>query len=98
LTEVQCPVCGKVYNIPESRGRTIVETRFLHHKDHCQLPAEDEFVRAGGRVGIIVEVLVRPKGFPFFTVQFPSGKMRDFSAREVMRFEDQEDGRRRFFE
>ena len=98
MTEVRCPVCGKAYNIPEGRGRAIVETRFLQHKDHCQLAGEDEFVKAGGRVAIVVEVKETRGRFPVLTVQFPSGRMRDFRAHEVVRYEDQAEGRRLFYE
>jgi len=98
LTEVQCPICGKVYTIPEDRGRAIVETHFLRHKDRCRLPAEDEFVRVGSTVAIAIEINDGAQGFPLFTVQYPSGRMRDFLASEVKRFEDQEEGHRRFYD
>ena len=88
MTEVHCPVCGKAYDIPEGKGRAIVETYFLRHKDHCQLPAEDEFVHVVGKVAIVVEVADGAGRFPVFTVQYPSGRMRDYRAREVVRFED----------
>ena len=98
MTEVQCPICGKVYKIPEDRGRAIVETHFLRHKDRCRLPAEDEFVRVGSTVAIAIEINDGAQGFPRFTVQYPSGRMRDFLASEVKRFEDQEEGHRRFYD
>jgi hypothetical protein len=97
LTEAECPICGKVYRIPEGRGRAVVETFFLRHKDSCRLPAEDEFVRVGTIVGVVMEVHDDGKRKPLCTVQYPSGRMRDFRAREVKRFEDQEEGRRRFY-
>ena len=98
MTEVQCPICGKGYTIPEGRARVIVEGHFLRHKDRCRLPAEDEFVRVGTTVAIAVEVNDKRQGFPHFTVQYPSGRTRDFRASEVKRFEDQEEGRRRFYD
>jgi hypothetical protein len=98
LTEVQCPICGKVYTIPEKRGRAITEAHFLRHKDHCRLPAEDEFVRVGSTVAIAIELNDGTRGFPLLTVQYPSGRTRDFQASEVIRFEDQEEGRRRFYD
>lgn len=98
MPDAECPVCGKVYQIPEGRGREMVISKFLDHKDHCQLPAEDEYVRLGGRVGVVVEVKRGRTGFPRFEVQLPSGRNRHFSASEVVRFEDQEEGRRLFYE
>jgi len=41
LVDAACPICGKVYSIPEGRGREMVVTKFLAHKDVCQLPDED---------------------------------------------------------
>ena len=98
MTEVQCPICGKGYTIPEGRARTVTETYFLRHKDRCRLPAEDEFVRVGTTVAVTIEINDKRQGFPHFTVQYPSGRMRDFRASEVKRFEDQEEGRRRFYD
>lgn len=97
MVEVQCPICGKIYNIPEGRGRAMVETRFLHHKDSCKIPREDEFVKVGNRVGIVVEVLKRQRAFPKLTVQFPSGNMQEYGASEIVYPEDQEKSRAEFF-
>jgi hypothetical protein len=49
-------------------------------------------------VAIAVERSDGARGFPLFTVQYPSGRTRDFPASEVQRFEDQEEGRRRFYD
>jgi len=98
MTDVTCPVCGKTFSIPEGRGRAVVESHFLRHKDACRLPREDEFVRVTSRVGVVVEVRDGPRGFPVLTVQFPSGRMRDLGACEVAVVPDQEEGRRRFYE
>ena len=98
MTEVQCPICGKGYTIPEGRARTVTETYFLRHKDRCRLPAEDEFVLVRYTVAIAVERSDGARGFPLFTVQYPSGRTRAFPASEVKRFEDQEEGRWRFYD
>ena len=94
----QCPICGKVYHIPDGRGRAMVETRFLNHKDTCKLPDEESFVRAGSRVGIVVEVMQRHRVFPKVTVQFPSGSMREYPASEISFLEDQDVARDRFYQ
>ena len=75
-----------------------MEAHFLRHKDRCRLPAEEEFVHVGSTVAIAIEMNDGPRGFPLLTVQYPSGRMRDFRASEVTRFEDQEEGRRRFYD
>lgn len=94
-----CPICGKRYIIPEGRGRELVVTKFLAHKDACQLPAEDEFVSIGGRVGVVVDTHnANPGRIPTFEVQMPSGRTSLFHAAEVTRIEDQDEGRRRFYE
>jgi hypothetical protein len=98
MTDVTCPVCGKAYSIPEGRGRAMVETTFLRHKDSCELPREDDYVRFASSVGVVVEVRDGPRGFPVLTVQFPSGRMRDLGACEVAVVPDQEEGLRRFYE
>ena len=98
LNEVQCPICGKGYTIPEGRGRAITETYFLRHKDRCRLPADEEFVLVRYTVAIAIERNDGAQEFPLFTVQYPSGRTRDFRASEVKRFEDQEEGRRRFYD
>ena len=98
MVDAQCSICGKIYRIPDGRGRGNVESRFLHHKDACHLPREDEFIRASNRVGIVVEVHQRPQGFPLLTVQFPSGRMRDYGVSEVVYLEDQERGKEKFYE
>ena len=76
----------------------MVESHFLRHKDACRPPHEDEYVRFASAVGVVVEVRDGPRGFPVLSVQFPSGRMRDFSAQEVAVVPDQEEGRRRFYE
>jgi len=76
----------------------MVVTKFLAHKDTCQLPAEDEFVAVGGRVGIVVDAQTNVAEYPLFEVQMPSGRSNLFHASEVSRLEDQDTGRRRFFD
>jgi hypothetical protein len=98
LVEARCPVCGRIYEIAGSGNPRAVEGHFLKHKDNCQLPAEDEFVRVGTTVAITIGINDNRQGFPLFTVQYPSGRSRDFQASEVNRFEDQEEGRRRFYD
>ena len=76
----------------------MVETRFLNHKDTCKLPDEESFVRAGSRVGIVVEVMEHHRLFPKVTVQFPSGSMREYPASEVSFLKDQDVARERFYQ
>ncbi len=97
MVKVACPVCGKVYIIPERRGRTMVETHFLRHKDACRLPLKDEYVRVAYRVGVVIETNIDADPYPKFEVQMPSGRTSTFRASEVVRV-DQEEGRRRFYE
>ena len=96
MVDVTCPVCGKTYSIPTGRGRAIVETRFLRHKDRCELPREDEYVRVGNRIGVVIEANIDADPYPRFEVQMPSGRTNTFRASEVVRV-DQEEGRRRFY-
>lgn len=98
MVEAACPVCGKRYTIPEGRGREMVVTKFLAHKDTCELPDEDEFVKVGARVGIVVETRRGKEPFPYFEVQMPSGRSDVFRASEVSRLDDQEIGRRQFYQ
>ena len=98
MAEAVCPVCGKSYSIPMSRGKEMVVTKFLSHKDNCQLPDEDEFVKVGGRIGIVIESHVGKDEFPFFEVQMPSGRSNVFRASEVIRLYDQDLGRNKFYE
>ncbi len=98
MIDAICPVCGKGYAIPTSRGKEMVVTKFLSHKDHCQLPDENEFVKVGGRVGIVVESHAGRDEFPFFEVQMPSGRSNVFRASEVVRLDDQDTGRNKFYE
>ena len=76
----------------------MVVTKFLSHKDKCQLPGEDEFVKVGGRVGIVVESHAGRDDFPSFEVQMPSGRSNVFRASEVVRLDDQDSGRNKFYE
>lgn len=98
MVNAACPICGKVYSIPEGRGREMVVTKFLSHKDSCQLPGEDEFVMVGGRIGVVVDARPGREMFPLYEVQMPSGRSNVFRASEVSRLDDQEDGRRKFFD
>jgi hypothetical protein len=76
----------------------MVVTKFLAHKDSCTLPREDEFVKVGGRIGIVIDAQENVVDYPLYEVQMPSGRSTTFHAAEVTRIEDQELGRRRFFE
>ena len=76
----------------------MVVTKFLTHKDSCQLPDEDEFVKVGGRVGIVIDTHTNVTDYPLYEVQMPSGRSNVFHASEVSRFEDQDSGRRIFYE
>ena len=98
MVDAVCPVCGKHYAIPSGRGRELVVTKFLNHKDGCKLPEEDEFVKVGGRVGIVIETHPRKESYPTFDVQMPSGRTNSFRAAEITRLEDQAEGRRQFYE
>jgi hypothetical protein len=74
----------------------MVEEKFLRHKDSCELPNEDEFVKVGGRIGVVIEANIDADPYPKFEVQMPSGRTNTFRASEVIRI-DQVDGRRRFY-
>jgi hypothetical protein len=76
----------------------MVVTKFLSHKDACQLPDDDEFVKVGGRIGIVVDVHDLSTDYPMFEVQMPSGRSNVFRAAEVTRLPDQDMGREKFFE
>ncbi len=93
-----CPVCGKTYSIPDGRGKEMVVTKFLSHKEICHLPDDDEFVKVGGRVGIVIDTHGGRDDYPIFEVQMPSGRSNVFHAAEVTRLEDQDLGRRKFYE
>jgi len=97
LTEAMCPVCGKVYNIPEGRGRAITETKFLHHKDACSLPSLGEIVRVQAALAIVDGVDEGAGEFPMLTVHLPSGREQVLEAGQVGRVRDQEAARERFF-
>lgn len=97
MTNAICPVCGKLYKIPDGKGRWMIGDKFLAHKDACQLPTEDEFVSIAGRVGVVTEVHAGGRKYPKFTVQFPSGREQTFPASKVERFPDQVEGRKRFY-
>ena len=86
-----CPVCGKGYAIPLGRGREMVVTKFLAHKD------DDEFVMVGGRVGVVVDIQPNVTEFPLYEVQMPSGRSNIFHAAEISRVGDQDQGRQRFY-
>lgn len=98
MTNAVCPLCGKAYSIPSSRGKEMVVTKFLSHKDSCILPLEDEFVKVGGRVGIVIESQVGKDSFPMYEIQMPSGRSNVFRASEVSRIDDQDHGRLKFYE
>lgn len=98
MVDAVCPVCGKSYAIPKGRGKEMVVTKFLAHKDTCQLPEEDEFVKVGGRIGIVIDTQTSVAEYPLYEIQMPSGRSNVFHASEVARMEDQDNGRRKFFE
>jgi hypothetical protein len=98
LVDAVCPVCGKNYLIPDGRGREMVVSKFLAHKDFCQLPVDDEFVKVGGRVGIVIDTHVDREEYPKYEVQMPSGRSNVFNAAEVSRMNDQDSGRRIFYD
>lgn len=98
MVDAVCPVCGKGYSIPTSRGKEMVVTKFLSHKDNCMLPGEDEFVKVGGRIGIVIETQIGNDDFPLYEIQMPSGRSNVFRASEVTRIDDQNLGRHRFYE
>ena len=98
MNDAVCPVCGKAYSIPSSRGKEMVVTKFLSHKDNCKLPDEDEFVKVGGRIGIVIETHVGKDPYPMYEIQMPSGRANVFRASEISRIDDQDIGRRKFYE
>jgi len=98
MVDAVCPICGKVYRIPDGKGRWMIGDKFLEHKDSCCLPKADEFVVVGNRVGVVIEVHPVPgRPYPKFTVQFPSGREDVFPSHQVERLPDQSDARRRFY-
>ena len=98
MVDAVCPVCGKGYAIPSGRGREMVVSKFLAHKDACRLPEEDEFVKVGGRIGIVIDTHTSVAKYPLYEIQMPSGRSNTFHASEVTRMDDQDHGRRKFFE
>lgn len=76
----------------------MVVTKFLAHKDSCTLPSEDEFVKVGGRIGIVIEAQESVADYPLYEVQMPSGRSNVFRAAEVSRIDDQDRGRRSFYD
>ena len=97
MTEAVCPICGRTYNIPDGRGRAMVETRFLRHKDACRLPGVGDVVRVGNTLGVVDEVDGGPGDFPVVTVHYASGREIALRAYAVGRVRDQEAARERFF-
>ncbi|UCC94150.1 MAG: hypothetical protein JSW25_05680 [Thermoplasmata archaeon] len=59
---------------------------------------DDEFVKVGGRIGIVVDTNDLASEYPLFEVQMPSGRSNMFRAAEVTRMDDQDLGRRKFYE
>jgi hypothetical protein len=76
----------------------MVVTKFLTHKDACQLPDDEEFVKVGGRVGIVVDIHDPSADYPMYEVQMPSGRSNVFRAAEITRLSDQNLGRQKFYE
>ena len=97
MVEARCPVCGKVYNIPEGASRRVVETKFLRHKDTCRVPELGEMVRVSGALAIVDDVNEGSEEFPLLTVHYPSGRESVLRAAEVGRVRDQDVARDRFF-
>ena len=96
MTEARCPICGKVYSIPEGASRRVVETKFLRHKDACRVPELGELVRVGGALAI-VDGVDRGGEFPLLTVHLPSGRESVVRVAVVGRVRDQDATRERFF-
>ena len=97
MAEARCPVCGKVYNIPDGVGRTMIETKFLKHKDRCRVPEVGEFVRVRSALVIVDEVDGESEEFPVLTVRYPSGRESVVGASQVGRVQDLAVARERFF-
>ena len=97
MTEAKCPICGKVYSIPEGRGRAMLETKFLRHKDACSLPSLGEIVRVNASLAVVDGVDEDRGQFPLLTVHLPSGREEVLEAGEVGRVRDQDAARERFF-
>lgn len=97
MVEARCPICGKVFNIPEGRGRAMVETRFLHYKDACDLPSLGEIVRVDPALAIVDAVDEGEGDYPLLTVHLPSGRERVLVVGDERRVRDQKAARERFF-
>jgi hypothetical protein len=97
LTDARCPICGKVYSIPEGRGRAMLETKFLRHKDACSLPRLGEMVRVGATLAVVDGIDEASGEFPRLTLHLPSGREEVLEAGEVGRVRDQDAARERFF-
>lgn len=97
MAEARCPVCGRVFNIPEGTGRAMVEGKFLRHKDSCRVPEVGELVRVRSNLAIVDEVDVDSEEFPVLTVRYQSGRESVLGASLVGRVRDQERARERFF-
>jgi hypothetical protein len=97
MAEARCPVCGRVFNVPEGPGRAMIEAKFLRHKDGCRVPEVDKFVRVTSYVALVEEVDVASEEYPLLTVRYPSGRASVVRAAVVYCIEDQEAARERFF-
>jgi len=86
-----------VYSIPDGRGRVMLETKFLRHKDACSLPFLGEMVRVGASLAIVDGVDEGTGEFPLLTVHLPSGREQVLEAGQVGRVRDQDAARERFF-
>ncbi len=75
----------------------MVETKFLHHKDTCDLPRLGEIVRVQAALAIVDEVDNGEGNYPVLTVHLPSGRERVLGVWDVGRVRDQEAARERFF-
>ena len=97
MVEARCPICGKVYDVPEGAGRAMVETRFLRHKDRCRVPEVGELVRVQSALAIVDGVDTTSGAYPRLTLHYPSGREVELGAAEVARIRDQDAARERFF-
>jgi hypothetical protein len=89
LVEARCPVCGKLYNITDSRNRGAVEGHFLKHKDNCRLPEPGEFIRIESMVVRVLSVDRESEDFPMVEVVFPSGRRGIYMMANVGGVRDQ---------
>ena len=96
MVEARCPVCGKVYNIPDSGNRWAVEGFFLKHKDACTVPDVGEYVRVMSTVARVVSVDIGSEEYPIVEVVKPSGRRGVYRLGALGRVRDQGEAAERF--